>query len=321
LKETILPEILPLIYHKRKELRYGENPHQKAGVYVDPISQKSFLFNLVETPGKELSYNNLLDLKSAWNVVKEFRKPTCCIVKHASPCGVGCEESAFLSFKKALLGDTLSAYGGVLAFNCSIDILAAKAISSEGAFFEALIAPEYEDGVEEILIHGKAWGKTLRMLKAPKDLIDQKYFFISIDDGVILQTSDETLYEKLESVTFEPTSQEMLDLIFAWKVVKHVKSNGIVLAKGEMTVGIGGGQPSRIDAVKLAITKAGERAKGSVLASDGFFPFKDGLELAIKAGIRAVIQPGGSVRDREIIECARRYNIPMIFTGTRHFKH
>jgi phosphoribosylaminoimidazolecarboxamide formyltransferase/IMP cyclohydrolase len=316
------PPFFTVGYKKTKDLRYGTNPHQKGALYTQLGRERFSIATARQISGKELSYNNILDLDSAYKVVLEFDKPTCCIVKHAGPCGVACEDDAVLAFTKALSADSISAYGGVIAFNTLMNKPTARAICKEGRFFEAVVAPSYDKDAIDILLNGKSWSKDLRILEiASKKTVPKRFNFTPVSGGLLVETIDEHLFDELKAVTFEPTSQEKLDLIFAWKVAKHVKSNAIVLAKGEMTVGIGGGQPSRLDSVKIALIKAGERAKDSVMASDGFFPFKDGLEIAIKAGVKAVIQPGGSIRDEEIIKCARKHNIPMIFTGTRHFRH
>ncbi len=317
LTEDALPDVFYLNLNKIKNLRYGENPHQKSALYGD------FFNYFDQLHGKELSYNNILDISSATELILEFDKPACAIVKHTNPCGVGIDDSSILeAFKKAYATDTVSPFGGIIAFNRPIDMK--TAIEIDKLFVEVIIAPEFPADVLSFLMRKKN-----RRLIRYKDinLKSVGFDFKRVIGGVLVQEFDDIDLEplNLRVVTQrKPTVDEMKALIFAWKVVKHVKSNAIVYARKDRTLGIGAGQPSRVDASKIAVMKAkemGHDLRGSVVASDAFFPFPDGLIEAIKAGATAVIQPGGSIRDEEIIKTADEYNIAMVFTGIRHFKH
>ena len=317
------PDTLTITYQMSRMLRYGENPHQRGAFYISTDNIDSSVARAKVLGGKELSYNNILDLDSAYRLAKEFDRPLAVIVKHNNPCGVGWADGVEKAFVKALAGDPVSAYGGVLAFNVTVDVATAEKVADKGNFFEAIIAPAYEAGALDILTKKPKWGKNLRILEAglKKERRYSGYELRSVESGLLVQTADDKLFEAMKTMTVEPTESQRRDLIFGWKVAKHTKSNAIVLAKDEMVVGVGAGQMSRLDSVKIAVEKAGKMANGSVLASDAFFPFKDGVEEAIKAGVSAIIQPGGSIRDDEVIETARKHNVPMIFTGMRHFKH
>jgi phosphoribosylaminoimidazolecarboxamide formyltransferase/IMP cyclohydrolase len=254
-------------------------------------------------------------------LTKEFDKPTCVIVKHASPCGVATADSDDQAFKRALECDSVSAYGGILAFNTTLSKKAAHEIS-EFVFFEAVIAPSFQEGAVKILTERPKWGKKVRILCAGEDRRSGSSMSIrGVRDGVLIQDDDSVLSERFESVTVGVSPALEEELMFAWKVVKHVKSNAVVITKNFQTVGIGGGQVSRVDAAVMAVQKAGERAHGAVAASDALIPFKDTLKALIDAGVIAVVQPGGALRDEEVIALAMEHEIPMIFTGTRHFKH
>lgn len=321
--ENRLPAVLNFALARKQELRYGENPHQKAAVYMTN-SKKQIANSVVGAEilnGKELSYNNYLDLDAAYGLVCEFVKPSAVIVKHTNPCGAGSAALATEAFKRALSGDPVSAYGGILAFNTKIDKPLAEVVAGE-TFFEAIIAPGYDQNAIEVLAKKPKWGKNLRILDA-KGIVkaNDELEFRTISGGVLAQTKNDTLYRELNSKTRAVTDSEKLDLIFAMAIVKHAKSNAIVLANNETAVGIGTGQQSRIDAVRIAIAKAGERAKGSVLASDAFFPFADSIEEAAKAGVKAICQPGGSIRDGEVIKTAEKFGVAMVMTETRLFKH
>jgi len=317
LTEDVLPSVFHLNLVKIKNLRYGENPHQRGAIYGD-------FFNYFEQlHGKELSYNNILDISSATELVLEFDKPACAIVKHTNPCGVGVDDKSILeAFKKAFATDTISPFGGIIAFNRPLDLK--TAIEIDGIFSEVIIAPDFPSDVLNFLSHKK--NRRLIRYKG----VDIKKFdfdFKKVIGGVLVQEVDNVDLEpmNLKVVTRrKPTVDEMEALIFAWKVVKHVKSNAIVYARRDRTLGIGAGQMSRLDASRIAVMKAkemGHDLRGSVVASDAFFPFPDALIEAIKAGATAVIQPGGSIRDEEVIKIADEYNIAMVFTGIRHFKH
>jgi len=317
--EELFPDLLELSFRKVQTLRYGENPHQSAALYRD--SEKNFPSGNLSLQGKPLSFNNLLDLDSAYRIVTDFQKPAVAIVKHAGPCGVGLGKTLEEAFQKAWESDPESAFGGVVGVNRAVDLSLAKRIVESG-FLEGVGFPAIRQGALRILRRKK----NLRLVpfEALKRAGKVQREFKQISGGLLVQTEDhaEVRLPRLKRVTKrKPTSEELASLLFAFKVAKHVRSNAIVIVQGEATVGIGGGQSSRVGAVRLAIEKAGPRAEGAVLASDGFFPFPDNVEVAAHAGIRAIIQPGGSIRDREVIEVCDRSGIAMVFTGIRHFKH
>lgn len=309
-----LPPRLQISIPRTASLRYGENPHQKAALY-------SFHHGGVadgeQLHGKELSYNNLVDLDAAWQLAQEFEQPAAAIIKHTNPCGCAEQPELAAAYIKALEADPVSAYGGVLAFNREVDRETAAAVRQ--LFVEAVAAPSFSEEALAILT-GK---KNLRLVKirhaATEDLVIK-----SISGGLLAQTADSIALDpnRLEVKTKRPpTPEEMQALLFGWKVAKHVKSNAIVYACAGQTVSVGAGQMSRVDSVKAGAMKAMLPLKGAVLASDAFFPFPDGVEEAARHGITAVIQPGGSVRDGEVIEAANRLNLAMVFTGVRHFRH
>jgi len=309
-------------YQKYQDLRYGENPHQKAAFYFPADHSRKKVPIIEQLWGKEMSYNNYLDITAAAAVVTEFTEPAVTIVKHTNPCGAATDSRLVSAFDKALAGDPLSAFGGIVAANREIDQEVAEHIQQ--TFFECVLARDYTPEALSILKSKK----NLRILKS--DLLLKKsesWDFRYLPAGMLAQKPDLLSYEenKLRSVgAQEPTPEEKRDLIFAWKIVQHVKSNAIVIAKDLKIVGVGAGQMSRVDSVKIACRKAKENGhdlQGAVMASDAFFPFRDGLDEAAAAGITAVIQPGGSVRDQEVIEAARQHKISMLFTGIRHFKH
>lgn len=320
--ETKMPEALTMTYEKVQDMRYGENPHQTAAFYKEIGAADNTLACAEQLHGKELSYNNINDANGALDVLKEFgyEKPTAVAVKHANPCGVGTGETIFEAYKKAYTADPVSIFGGIVVLNREVDEETAKELAK--LFLEIIIAPSYAEKAFEIL----SAKKNLRILTLPNlanpngsDCLDMK----KVAGGILVQQLDTKLLDgDIKCVTNrQPTEKEMEQMLFAWRVVKHVKSNGIALAKDEMTVGIGPGQTNRITALELAIKYAGERTRGSVLASDAFFPFSDCVEAAQKAGITAIIQPGGSIRDEESINAANEAGIAMVFTGMRHFKH
>jgi phosphoribosylaminoimidazolecarboxamide formyltransferase/IMP cyclohydrolase len=309
---------ITLTFEKAQDLRYGENPHQSAVFYKEPIPVKGSIVSSVQLHGKELSFNNINDTNAAVELLKEFEGCACVAVKHANPCGVGLGSSIYEAYMRAYECDSVSIFGGIVALNDTVDDKTASEINK--IFVEIVIAPDYTDDALEILKSKK----NIRILKLDnireKNLknIDVK----KVNGGLLAQETDNGEYSGLVAVTNrKPTDKELEDLKFAWKVVKHVKSNAIVLAKENMTVGIGPGQMNRIWALKNSIRQAGEKASGSVLASDAFFPFSDCVEAAAKAGITAIIQPGGSIRDQESIDACNKYNIAMVVTGIRHFRH
>jgi len=311
---TELPASLEISAPRAAVLRYGENPHQQAALYK---LGDTGIAGAEQLHGKELSYNNLVDLDAAWLLVQEFEAPAAAIIKHTNPCG--CAEQATLAeaYRKALEADPISAFGGVLAFNRELD----KETASEVAklFVEAIAAPAYSADALAIL----SAKKNLRLVKV-KPLAKPELVIKSITGGLLAQTADTTalIESELEIKTVRPpTPEEMIALLFAWKVCKHVKSNAIVYANAGQSVSVGAGQMSRVDSAKFGAMKAVLPLKGTVLASDAFFPFPDGLEEAAKHGITAAIQPGGSVKDEEVIAAANRLNLAMVFTGVRHFRH
>lgn len=312
-----LPQNLSLGLQKIETLRYGENPHQ-AGAYFSRRAAAGPLGGTV-LGGKQLSYNNILDLDAAWRTVSSFNDPTVVIVKHLTPIGVATAPSLTAAYASALASDPVSAFGGVIAVNRQVDMAFYEALGT--LFVEAIVAPSFTTDVQAIFAEKR---KNCRLLQVPSAYDGIEFDVRSVHRGFLIQQVD---VGDPDGMTFktvtqrQPTEDEIEALKYAWKVVQHVKSNAIVLSLPNTTVGVGGGLPSRVDAARLAITKAGERAKGSVMASDAFFPFADGIEVAIEAGVTAIIQPGGSIRDAEVIAAADQANIAMIFTGVRHFRH
>lgn len=302
---------------KELSLRYGENPQQRASLF----GQFTKIFQKLH--GKDLSYNNILDIDSATRLIIEFENPTVAIIKHTNPCGVGTDDNIVLAYRKAFATDTVSPFGGIIVLNRSVDIEFAQEIHP--LFTEVIIAPEFSDEALELLTKKK--DRRLVKVDFEKFKSAMGVDFRSVVGGVLVQDTDSSLFanEDFHIVTQrEPNEEELAGLLFAWKVAKHVKSNAIVYARSDRTLGIGAGQMSRVDSSRIAVEKAkmmGLDLAGSVVASDAFFPFADGLLEAVKAGATAVIQPGGSVRDQEVIEAANSNNIAMIFTGMRHFKH
>jgi len=310
------PPRLTLSLVQVQALRYGENPHQAAALYAPRPEMGPLGGRLLQ--GKPLSYNNLLDLDAAWRAVASFSEPTVVIVKHLSPCGIASAESLEAAYPPALESDPVSAFGGVIAVNRPVTLPLVEAIGKQ--FVEAIVAPAFDEAAQAWLADHKPSCRLVQIGEAEPPSWELR----SVQGGFLLQVPDRGDPEGTawQVVTRrEPTSVEWEALRFAWKAVQHVKSNAIVLARGRATVGIGGGLPSRVDAVRLAAAKAGDRAQGAVMASDAFFPFPDGVEVAAEAGVTAVIQPGGSVRDEAVITAADRLGLAMIFTGVRHFRH
>ena len=320
-KEETFPTEMTVAMHKIQDLSYGENPHQKAAFYKEEIIGKGEpgIANAVQLSGKELSYNNIIDLDSAIRAACEFSEPTIAIIKHTNPCGLASHKSLAEAYRRALTGDPVSAFGGIVASNRRIDENTAEEICK--THFDAMIAPGYQKDALEMLKKRNMRILTINDIP-PKRTSNLELRRVS-GGGFIVQTADYTADEiPMKAMSKrEPTKQEIENLIFAWRAVKHIKSNAIVLVKDNQILGMGAGQPSRVDSVAIAIKKAGERAKGSVLGSDAFFPFPDGVELAGEAGVTAIIEPGGSKKDNEAIEAANKYNIAMVFTGMRHFRH
>lgn len=317
-------EKFPAVYNLQAErvsnLRYGENPHQGAAFYSLKKVKEPAVGNSICLHGKELSFNNLLDLDAALETVKEFKDTACVIIKHNNPCGVATGKTLREAFVQAKACDPVSAFGGIAGVNRKVDLEFAEEFNK--TFFEAIIAPDYDADAMELLKSKK----NLRILKTPSvnEWKPENWEIKKIVGGVLLQDRDLGRVEiadcKIVSAR-QPTNDELIAMDFAWKVAKHVKSNAIIFAKPGRTVGIGAGQMSRIDSVKIGSLKAQEDLKGSVLASDAFFPFRDGIDEAAKVGISAIIQPGGSVRDEEVIQAANEHGLAMILTGMRHFRH
>jgi phosphoribosylaminoimidazolecarboxamide formyltransferase/IMP cyclohydrolase len=323
-----LPSNLSLYMERRLALRYGENPHQQAASYVDPSWHLPGLATAEALHGKELSFNNLLDLDSAFNLVREFGQPAAVVIKHNNPCGAAMAPNLADAFQAAYLADPLSAYGGVLGFNRDVDAATAMQITEPNRFVECIIAPEFDDEAFEILTTRPTWKKSVRLLRTGalgKDEGRHNTLDIRrVEGGFLVQTRDlgGDDFGKLKVVTKRaPTADEWADLKFGWLVCKHVKSNAIVLAKGGGIVGVGAGQMSRVDSVHLATRKSGGKCKGAALASDAFFPFRDNVDQAAAAGITAIIQPGGSMRDADAIAACDEHGLAMVFTGVRHFRH
>jgi phosphoribosylaminoimidazolecarboxamide formyltransferase/IMP cyclohydrolase len=323
-----LPSNLSLYMERRMSLRYGENPHQQAAFYVEPGILRPCVATSEVMHGKELSFNNILDLDSALNLVREFDEPAAAVIKHNNPCGAALGRTLEEAFARAYEGDPLSAYGGVIAFNREVNEATAMELTEPKRFVECIIAPGFSDEAFEILTTRPTWKKSVRLLRTG-DLTDDPVRshaldFRCVDGGFLVQSRDRSKedFGDLKVVTSrKPTEAELGDLAFAWVVCKHVKSNAIVFVKDRMVVGVGAGQMSRVDSVHLASRKAGERTKGAAMASDAFFPFRDNIDEAAKVGITAIAQPGGSMRDADSIAACDEHGMAMVLTGVRHFRH
>jgi phosphoribosylaminoimidazolecarboxamide formyltransferase/IMP cyclohydrolase len=325
-----LPSRLTLGFVKQQDLRYGENPHQAAAFYVEegvglkPTPTGRGISSHKKLCGKELSFNNILDLDAALELVREFESPGAAIIKHTNACGAACASTLAEALGRAYVGDPVSAFGCVIGLNREVDKETAEEVTAPGHFVEAIVAPSFSSEALEILQTRRKWGQEVRLLEVgpltpPAPSWDMK----RVVGGLLVQTRDiGDLEAKGKVVTTEaPTEEEVRDMRFAWIVAKHVKSNAIVLVKEETVVGVGAGQMSRVDSVEIALKKAGPRAMGAVMASDAFFPFRDSIDIAARAGVKAVIQPGGSTKDEEVIKSAEEHGIAMVFTGRRHFRH
>jgi phosphoribosylaminoimidazolecarboxamide formyltransferase/IMP cyclohydrolase len=318
-EKELFPQSLLVNLEKVQDLRYGENKDQTGAFYRDTNPAPYTIPNMTQLHGKQLSYNNILDIDGAVSVISAFEKPTATVLKHVNPCGVASDETISEAFKRALAVDSMSAFGGIVGLNRPLDLATAEQIKP--FFIEVVIAPDYEPDALKLLQEKK----NIRLMKINGELEPtSEKFMLKVHGGMLVQTQDfeKVTEDKLKAVTKrKPTEEEIRDMLFAWKVVRNVKSNAIVLVKDECTTGIGAGQMSRVDASMLACYKAKENAKGSVMASDAFFPFRDGVDEASKHGITAVIQPGGSIRDQEVIDACNEHGITMVFTGVRAFKH
>ncbi len=320
------PESLSLSFDRQAILRYGENPHQPAAFYTEPNPHGSTLASAVQIHGKELSFNNLLDLDAALGIAREFSAPAAVVIKHSNPCGCAIAETLDEAFEKAHAGDPVSAFGSIIGFNRQVDAATAEKLCLPNRFVEAIIAPGFESDAVEIITTKPTWKNSVRLMECPgmKESGDSGLDLRRISGGLLVQNRDDLVQDPSEwkvASKRQPTDAERSDLQFAWQVCKHVKSNAIVLATDGAITGVGAGQMSRLDSSYLAAYKAGERSRGCVLASDAFFPFRDGIDEAAKAGVTAVIQPGGSRRDEEVIEACDEHNIALLLTGHRHFRH
>ena len=314
-----LPDTLPLAFRKILDLRYGENPHQTAALYADPLESIPSVVGAEKVQGKELSFNNILDLDAAWGIVCDFDEPACAIIKHTNPAGAALGGDAADAFRRALAADPVSAFGGIVAFNREVDADAARELTA--LFLEAVIAPGFAGEALEIL----KTKKNLRVMRAGSATrIATGRDYKRVVGGLLVQERD---HISAEDAAFKvvtrraPTALESRALAFAWTIARHVKSNAIVYARGTTTAGVGAGQMSRVDAVRFGAAKAVSPLTGCVLASDAFFPFRDGLDEAARHGVTAIVQPGGSVKDAEVIAAADEHDIAMVFTGRRHFRH
>jgi phosphoribosylaminoimidazolecarboxamide formyltransferase/IMP cyclohydrolase len=323
LNEEAFPEEMTIALKKARSFRYGENPHQQAAFYIEQNvrQRQDGLASLEQLGGPEVSFNNLLDLDAALNLLADFSTPTIAIIKHNNSCGLASHNDLAEAYRRALAGDPVAAFGGVVASNRIINLATAQEIDK--THYDAIVAPGYQKKALELLRRKES----LRLAKiAPyrPSSSGPHLDFRRVRGGLLAQMPDTLTKPELKPRTVtkrQPNKAELSDLLFAWKAVKSIKSNAIVIAKDKTLLGMGAGQPSRVVSVELALKRAGDRAKGSVLASDAFFPFADGPELAIKHGVTAIIQPGGSVRDKEVIKLADKYNVAMVFTGVRHFRH
>ncbi|WP_301101529.1 bifunctional phosphoribosylaminoimidazolecarboxamide formyltransferase/IMP cyclohydrolase [Propionivibrio sp.] len=317
------PQKLQLAFDRVETLRYGENPHQQAAFYRDPTPTPGAIAAYQQLQGKELSYNNIADADAAWECVKSFSAPACVIIKHANPCGVAIDGTLLAAYEKAFKTDSTSAFGGIIAFNGTVDTDVVAAMNERKHFVEVLIAPAYTPAARSML----ASKQNLRVLELPLSHDYHAFEMKRVGGGLLVQTPDQFNVQaaNLKVVTaIAPTAAQIDDLLFAWRVAKFVKSNAIVFCAGGMTLGVGAGQMNRADSTRIAVLKAnnaGLALTGACVASDAFFPFRDGLDILAEAGAQAVIQPGGSMRDEEVIAAANEHGVAMVFTGARHFRH
>lgn len=335
LSDDAYPETLTLGYRRALSLRYGENPHQSAALYLDPLGEKG-LANATQLWGKELSYNNLLDADAAWELVCDMPAGACAIIKHGNPCGAAVGRSSGESYRMARTSDPISAFGGIAAFNNPVGEEAAVAMCEKGNFLEVIIAPAFDEAARTMFAERSGWGKDVRLLEAPMPPAKASLAVRSLRGGLLVTETDEDPSLAPPSAPSprpgrggewrvvsesQPSESEMAALKLLWAMIPHVKSNAILVGNAHQMLGVGAGQMNRVQSVRLALEQAGEQSRGASLASDAFFPFSDSIETAAAAGIRAVIQPGGSKKDDDVIAKANEVGIAMVFTGTRHFRH
>ena len=316
--EEEMPQQVTIGLTRVSSLRYGENPHQRGALYIPASGGAGGLAQARQLHGRELSFNNLMDADAAWRTVSDYAEPSVCVIKHANPCGLSSRDDVAQAYQLAYEGDPVSAFGGIVGFNRAVTAAAAEAM--DPVFYEVVVAPAYDDDALEILRRKR----NLRILAVEPAAGAGQYDLRPLSGGVLVQTPD-TIEEDPQGWTTAtdcaPTESELADLSFAWKAVKHIKSNAIAFVKDRTLMGMGAGQPNRVVSVHLSQRAAGDKAAGCVLASDAFFPFPDNIELAAAAGITAIVQPGGSIRDDEVIAAANAAGIAMVFTGVRHFRH
>jgi phosphoribosylaminoimidazolecarboxamide formyltransferase / IMP cyclohydrolase len=323
--EGAFPGTVTLSMTRKAVLRYGENPHQKAALYARPDSPGANVVAARQLNGKELSYNNYLDLESALAIVRRFSEPAAVVIKHNNPCGAAVADTLAAALQLAMESDPVSAFGSVLGLNRTVDVDTAEVLCTPGLFVEAIVAPRFDAAALELLTTKPKWKGNVRLMEVGElDKTQSPWNYRYLDGGALLQEADiladpEELWQVVTEA--KPTDAQMIDLRFAWETVRHVKSNAIVLCKDRMLLGTGAGQMSRVDSTEIAIKKAGPRAEGSVLGSDAFFPFPDSIEKAAAAGVCAVIQPGGSKNDEAAVVACNQFGIAMVVTGRRHFKH
>ena len=320
------PESMSIMLERKSSLRYGENPHQRAAFFVEPAAAAATLARADQLNGRELSFNNLLDLDAALAVVAEFEQPAAVVIKHNNPCGCAVGETPADAFRRAWAGDPVSAFGSVMGFNRAVTAETAEELCGPERFVEAIIAPGYEPDAFELLTTRPKWKNNVRLMKCEVPRADERAApdYRRVTGGVLVQDRDTQPDPGVEwqvATERSPLNGELRDLRFVWQVCRHVKSNAIVFARDGAVVGVGAGQMSRLDAVHMAVHKSADRSRGAALASDAFFPFRDGIDEAARSEIKSVIQPGGSRRDDEVIAACNEHGIAMIFTGRRHFKH
>lgn len=315
------PSELSFGYRRKLALRYGENPHQSGALYVDPLG-KAGIAQANQLWGKELSYNNILDGDAAWELVCDMPPNSCAIIKHGNPCGASVAENFGQAYLQARESDPISAFGGIAAVNGVVDVATAEAMTSKGNFLEVVIGTKFEPEAAQVFMDRAGWGQNVRLLEAPLVAAEANLALRSVRGGVLIQPTDEDPGFEWKAVSKKPASaDEMESMKLAWAILPHVKSNAIIVVKDGRLLGTGAGQMNRVQSVRLALEQAGDGAKGAVLASDAFFPFPDSIEVAASAGISAVVQPGGSKKDDEVVAKADELGLAMVLTGVRHFRH